>query len=58
MNKFTRDEQISAVIKSNLISFNLNPSDIRAIVEQTTADILHVLDNYREKPRRKEPENE
>lgn len=46
MNKFTRDEQISAVIKSNLVSFNLTPNEIRTIVEQATSDIVHVLEHY------------
>ena len=48
MNKFTRDEQIAAIIKSNLVSFVLNPQEIRVIVEQATADIVHLLENYLE----------
>lgn len=48
MNKFTRDEQIAAIIKSNLVSFGLNPQEIRVIVEQATADIVHLLENYLE----------
>ena len=46
MNKQTRDDHISAVIKSNLICCNLTPAEISLITKDLTADILDVLDNY------------
>ncbi len=49
MDKLNREGQVSAIIRSNLITFGLNPNEIRSIVEQTTADIMDFLDNYESK---------
>lgn len=41
-----RNVHLQAVIKSNLVSFNLSSVDIDSIVANLTADILDVLDNF------------
>ena len=51
-----RDLQIMAIIKSNLVSFGLNPEQIDKIVIDTTQDIVDILVNFEQVHSRGEEE--
>lgn len=43
-----RNVHIESVIKSNIITFGLSTDDIDCITKNLTADIIDVLDNFRD----------
>ncbi len=46
LSKDERDLHIQAVIKSNLVGFNLSSTDIEFIVNNMSNDILDVITNF------------
>jgi hypothetical protein len=47
LSESDRDVHIKAVVKSNLVGFNLSSVEIDCVTENLTADLLDVLDNYK-----------
>lgn len=46
LSKGDRNLHLQAVIKSNLVGFNLSSVDIDSIVNNLTADVLDVIENF------------